>query len=78
VWANYGLDLHRFGRLDVAPLYRYNSARTFSLIANSVALTPEQMTSDPGYVKLPAGQPDEDVEGKGRRPGEPAGQAPRG
>ena len=33
VWATYNLDLGRFGRLDVAPLYRYNSGRTYSLVA---------------------------------------------
>ena len=42
VWAIYSLDLHQFGRLDVAPLYRYNSPRTFSLVAAAVALTPQQ------------------------------------
>jgi hypothetical protein len=57
VWANYSFDMHQFGRLDVAPLYRYNSARTFSLTAASVALTAAQTASNPGYVRLPASQP---------------------
>ena len=57
VWANYSLDMHEFGRLDVAPLYRYNSARTFSLVAPAVALTPEQAAFNPGYVRLPSSQP---------------------
>ena len=57
VWAAYALDLRRFGRLDVAPFYRYNSARTFSLVAASVALTPSQVAANPGYVRLPASQP---------------------
>jgi hypothetical protein len=57
VWANYSFDLHQFGRLDVAPLYRYNSPRTFSLVANSVPLTATQSATNPGYVRLPAGQP---------------------
>jgi hypothetical protein len=56
VWANYSFDLHQFGRLDVSPLYRYNSARTFSLVAAAVPLTPEQLVN-PGYVRLPASQP---------------------
>jgi hypothetical protein len=56
VWANYSVDLDRFGRLDVSPLYRYNSARTFSLVAAAVPLTPEQSVN-PGYVRLPASQP---------------------
>ena len=57
VWANYSLDLHQYGRLDVAPLYRYNSARTFSLMAAAVALTPEQVAANPGYARAPANQP---------------------
>lgn len=57
VWANYSFDLHELGRLDVAPLYRYNSARTFSLVAPSVALTPAQAAFNPGYVRLPSSQP---------------------
>ena len=57
VWANYSVDLHQWGRLDVAPLYRYNSPRTFSLIAASVALSAQQTAANPGYVRLPASQP---------------------
>jgi hypothetical protein len=56
-WLTYGLDLRRFGQIEVAPLYRYNSARTFSLIAQSVALTPAQVAANPGYARLPASQP---------------------
>ena len=47
VWATYSLDLGQFGRLDVAPLYRYNSARTFSLVAAAVPLTPAADASTP-------------------------------
>ena len=57
VWANYAVDMGQFGRLDVAPLYRYNSPRTFSLVAASVPLTAQQAASNPGYVRLPASQP---------------------
>ena len=57
VWANYSLDLEKFGRLDVAPLYRYNSPRTFSLAAASVALTAQQVAANPGYARIPTGQP---------------------
>jgi hypothetical protein len=56
VWATYSLDMNQFGRLDIAPLYRYNSARTFSLAAAAVALTPAQSVN-PGYVRLPSSQP---------------------
>jgi Carboxypeptidase regulatory-like domain/TonB-dependent Receptor Plug Domain len=57
VWANYSFDLRGYGQLDVAPLYRYNSPRTFSLAAASVPLTAQQIAANPGYVRLPAGQP---------------------
>jgi hypothetical protein len=57
VWANYTFDMHGLGTLDIAPLYRYNSPRTFSLVAASVPLTAQQTAADPGYVRLPAGQP---------------------
>lgn len=57
VWASYNLGLGRFGRLDVAPLYRYNSARTYSLVAAAVPLTAAQTAAAPGYVRLPASQP---------------------
>jgi hypothetical protein len=56
VWATYGLDLHRFGRLDIAPLYRYNSGRTFSLVAGGVPLSAQQASRNPGYVRLPTSQ----------------------
>ena len=57
LWANYSLDLAKFGRLDVAPLYRYNSPRTFSLVAASVAVTPQQAAANPGYARIPTTQP---------------------
>ena len=57
IWAMYGLDLHRFGRLDIVPLYRFGSARTYSLVAGAVALSAQQVARDPGYARLPASQP---------------------
>jgi hypothetical protein len=56
-WATYAVDLHKFGRFDIVPLYRFNSARTFSLVAGAVALSPQQVAADPGYARLPASQP---------------------
>ena len=56
VWASYNLGLGRFGRVDLAPLYRYNSGRTFSLVAGGVPLTAQQMARNPGYARLPASQ----------------------
>ena len=55
VWATYNLDLGRFGAVDLAPLYRYNSAKTYSLAA-SVALTPAQIAANPGYARIPTSQ----------------------
>ena len=57
VWGVYGFDLHRLGRFDVAPIYRFNSGRTYSLIAAAVPLTAQQAALDPGYARLPASQP---------------------
>jgi hypothetical protein len=57
VWAAYGLDLARFGRLDIVPLYRFGSGRAYSLIAGAVPLTPQQVALDPGYARLPTSQP---------------------
>ncbi|MEP6915901.1 MAG: TonB-dependent receptor [Acidobacteriota bacterium] len=56
VWTIYNLGLGRFGRLDVAPLYRFNSGRTYSLVAGGVALSPQQIARNPGYARLPTSQ----------------------
>ena len=55
VWATYGFGLGHAGRLDVAPMYRYNSARTFSYTA-TVAITPQQLADNPGYARVPTSQ----------------------
>jgi carboxypeptidase family protein len=55
MWASYGLNLGRAGRLDLAPMYRYNSARTFSYVA-TVAMSPQQLANNPGYARPPASQ----------------------
>jgi hypothetical protein len=56
VWASYHLDLRRFGVLDVAPLYRFNSGRTYSLVAAGVPLSAQQIARNPGYARLPTSQ----------------------
>ena len=56
VWASWALDLDRFGRLDVAPLYRFNSGRTYSLVAAGVPLSAIQLARNPGYARLPTSQ----------------------
>jgi hypothetical protein len=57
MWASYALDMRGWGSLDIVPLYRVSSGRTFSLVAGAVALTPAQIALDPGYARLPASQP---------------------
>jgi len=56
VWADYQIALGRFGAVDVAPLYRYNSGRTYSLVAAGVPLSPQQIARNPGYARLPTSQ----------------------
>jgi hypothetical protein len=56
LWATYQLGLGRFGSIDLAPLYRYNSGRTYSLVASGVALSPQQIARNPGYARLPTSQ----------------------
>ncbi len=53
LWSIYQLDLGRFGAFDVAPMWRYNSALTYSLVANSVPLSAVQRANNPGYARLP-------------------------
>ena len=53
VWSIYQVDLGRFGALDLTPMWRYNSALTYSLVANSVPLSAVQRSHNPGYARLP-------------------------
>jgi outer membrane receptor protein involved in Fe transport len=53
LWTIYSLELGRFGSLDVTPLWRYNSALTYSLVANGVPLSAIQRAANPGYARLP-------------------------
>ena len=55
VWGVYTLTMGRFGDVDIAPVYRYNSALTYSLTAASVPLSAYQISRDPGYARLPGG-----------------------
>ncbi|MEO6235913.1 MAG: TonB-dependent receptor [Vicinamibacterales bacterium] len=55
MWASYSQGLGRAGRLDVAPMFRYNSGRTFSLVA-PVAMSAIQLARNPGYARTPASQ----------------------
>jgi hypothetical protein len=53
VWSTYQLSAGRFGSFDITPLWRYNSALTYSLVANSVPLSAVQRARNPGYARLP-------------------------
>ena len=55
-WATYHAALGRFGAVDVAPLYRYNSGRTYSLVASGVPLSAQQTARNPGYARPPTSQ----------------------
>jgi TonB dependent receptor len=57
VWAAYSVDMHRAGRLDLSPMYRFNSGRTFSYVAAAVPFTAQQRAADPGYAFAPTSQP---------------------
>ena len=53
LWSTYQLGLGRLGSLDLTPMWRYNSALTYSLAASSVPLSAVQRARNPGYARLP-------------------------
>jgi hypothetical protein len=53
LWTIYSVEMGRFGAVDIAPVWRYNSALTYSLVANSVPLSTIQRAANPGYARLP-------------------------
>ena len=55
LWAVYSQGLGRFGSVDVAPIWKYNSAQTYSLSASAVPLSAIQIARNPGYARLPGG-----------------------
>jgi hypothetical protein len=57
LWALYAFDMHRLGRLDLGPMYRYNSGRTFSYAAAAAPFTAQQLANNPGYARVPTSQP---------------------
>ena len=56
VWADYRTELGSFGSLTFAPIYRYNSGRTYSLVLNGQPLSPVQAARNPGYAGTPTQQ----------------------
>ena len=55
IWATYNQKLGRAGSIDLAPVWKYNSALTYSLFASGVPLTSIQLARNPGYARLPGG-----------------------
>jgi hypothetical protein len=56
IWAHYNPSLGRYGSLNVAPIVRYNSARTYSLVLNGQPLSAIQAARNPGYAGTPTQQ----------------------
>ena len=56
VWADYHAGLGQYGSLTFAPIYRYNSARTYSLVLNGQPLSTVQAALNPGYAGTPTQQ----------------------
>jgi outer membrane receptor protein involved in Fe transport len=55
LWTIVNVGFGRFGSLDIAPMWRYNSALTYSLTAN-VPLSAAQRANNPGYARIPTTQ----------------------
>jgi hypothetical protein len=56
LWADYRADLGHFGSITFAPIYRYNSGRTYSLVLNNQPLSAIQAARNPGYAGTPLQQ----------------------
>jgi outer membrane receptor protein involved in Fe transport len=50
IWTSYNQPLGRFGSIDLAPIWRINSALTYSLAATGVARSATQTGLNPGYL----------------------------
>jgi hypothetical protein len=55
LWAVYNQSLGRAGTVTLGPIWRYNSAQTYSLFASAVPLSAVQLARNPGYARLPGG-----------------------
>jgi hypothetical protein len=56
VYSTYDVKLGRVGTVTVGGIYRYDSALTYSLIANNVPITAQQLARNPGYARPPTTQ----------------------
>jgi hypothetical protein len=55
VWAVHSQSLGAAGAVTIAPMWKYNSAQTYSLMASAVPLSAAQLARNPGYARLPGG-----------------------
>jgi hypothetical protein len=55
IWAVYNQSLGRAGVVTLGPIWRYNSALTYSLASTGVPLSAIQVARNPGYARLPGG-----------------------
>ena len=53
VWAEYQAELGSYGSVSVSPMYRFNSARTYSLVLTNQSLSAVQAARNPGYAGTP-------------------------
>lgn len=51
LYLTYNQGLGRFGSVDVSPLWRYNSAQTYSLSSAGQSLSAVQLARNPGYAR---------------------------
>ena len=55
LWAVYNQTLGPAGTVTLGPIWRYNSAQSYSLFASAVPLSAVQIARNPGYARLPGG-----------------------
>ena len=55
-YTTYDVKVGRAGTATVGGVYRYDSAGTYSLFSNNVAITAQQLARNPGYARPPTFQ----------------------
>jgi hypothetical protein len=55
-YTTYDVKLGRVGTVTLGGIYRYDSAQTYSLLTNNVAITAQQLARNPGYARPPTVQ----------------------
>ena len=56
IYTTYDVGLGKAGTVTLGGVYRYDSALTYSLFTNNVAITPQQLARNPGYARPPTTQ----------------------